>query len=336
MAGCEGRFYVRGKKSIIWYRIGTQRISTGLEYSGQNKVLAQEKIQNVELNRVESKKDFTIIEAYNYFLEQTARNKAKGTLRLYELSIRQLITTNNYISNYVAIRQEIAINLAKLNTLAQTKNTRLSKVRSFFQYFVDYEFIEKNPITKKMFLKTVEKPIEIYEEEELKAIFDYLGRKKLNTQLYFKILYFCAFRRKELAQMTWEQVVDEKGNFRENIIIPLSKFKNKIDKFPLTKELMGYFNQLGVKTSGKIFEASEDWYYLIFREALDMTGIKAKTEWKGNTIGLHTLRKTRISEWLFKEKMPVQIVAELSRDRIQTIMQFYAKLSSGKLHDYLK
>lgn len=337
MAGCEGRFYVRGKKNIIWYRNGTQRTSTGLVYSSENKILAKEKVQFVELNRnINGQQNFTISEAYRYFLQQTAKDKAKRTIRLYTLSLQQLLTTDCLISDYVAIRQEIANNLTKLNVKNRTKNTRLTTVRSFFQYFIDYEFIEKNPVTRKMFLKTVEKPIEIYEEEELKLIFKYLESKKLHIQLYFKILYFCAMRREELAQMTWEQVVDEQGNFRDNIIIPLSKFKNKVDTFPLSPELIGYFNLLGVQKTGKIFERTSKRYYTIFKEALDKTGVKAKVQWDGNSLCLHTLRKTRISEWLFKDKIPVQIVAELSRDNIQTVMKFYAKLSNGKLHDYLK
>lgn len=336
MAGCEGRFYVRGKKNIIWYRNGTQRTSTGLVYSSENKILAKEKVQFVELNRnINGQQNFTISEAYRYFLQQTAKDKAKRTIRLYTLSLQQLLTTDCLISDYVAIRQEIANNLTKLNVKNRTKNTRLTTVRSFFQYFIDYEFIEKNPVTRKMFLKTVEKPIEIFEVEELNAIFEYLRRKDIRTQMYFKILYYCALRREELASMRWNQVIDENGNFRENLIIPLSKYKNKVDKFPLTDELKEMFKKLNPQKEGKIFSTA-DVYYEIFRTAIDWTGIKPKVKWEGNTIGLHTLRKTRISEWLFKQNLPVQVVSELSRDNINTIMTFYAKLSSKKLHDYLK
>lgn len=336
MDGCTGRFYTRGKNNVIWYRKGTNRISTKLPYSPQNKIIAGEMMQKIELN-YEGKaiKTMTIVEAYKYFLEQEKENKSKKTLRLYNSALKQLISINYTIDNYVAIRKNINDNLAKLKVLNQSKNSRLSNIKSFFQYFIDFEFIEKNPVTKKMFLKVVEKPIEIFTEDEIKSIFEYLARKDIRTQMYFKILYYCAFRREELSSMNWEQVIDDNGSYREHIIIPLSKYRNKMDKFPLTAELIKMFENIGGTKNGKIFCSSE-YYYAIFKTALNWAGVKSKIKWEGNTIGLHTLRKTRISEWLFKQQLPVQVVSELSRDNINTIMKFYAKLSSNKLHSYLK
>lgn len=338
MTGCKGRFYVRGKKNIIWYQDGrSYRISTNLEYSRANRQLAADKIRQMEMPGVVSEAR-TIFSAFREFIELSKQSKTENTIRNYLISFKRLISQDFRLEYYLDIRQMIENNVQMndANLSKKSLNLYLKNMRAFFNYLVEKEYMFKNPVLKSMYFKIPEKSIEIYTEEELHKIFNYLKyeRKKHHYYEYFKIIYYCALRRSELLNMKWDHVKD-RNRFRPEIIIPKSKFGNRVDYFPITDELREYFEEIPQNTE-YVFNINGNMFNNALNKALIAMEIDKHTEIaNGNGRAIHTFRKTRISEWLYKQNLELQIVSQLSRDSIATLMKYYAKMERKKLRDYL-
>lgn len=339
MPGCRGRFYVRGINNIIWYQSGRDyRVSTGLEYNRANKQLSADKIRQIEMPGVVSQTNNTIFSAFREFIDYSKQTKTENTIRNYLISFKRLISQDLRLEYYLEIRKMIEDNVIKnqFNLSNKSLNLYMKNMHSFFNYLVEKEYMLKNPVLRTMYFKVPDKPIEIYTEEELEKIFNYLKyeKKKHSYYEYFKIIHYCALRRSELLNMEWDHI-KEKNRFRSDIIIPKSKYGNKVDYFPLTDELKEFFANIP-QIDKKVFNLNGTMFDRAIRKALIAMEISKQTEiYGGNGRAIHTFRKTRISEWLYKDKLEIQIVSQLSRDSIATLMKYYAKMDRAKLKKYL-
>ncbi len=358
MPGCKGRFFVRGKKSIIWYKVGNRMKSCGLIYNRKNRKIAGDIIaesESPEHFRNENH-PVTIIQAFKIFIEQSKNTKHKNTLQQYIYSFKSYITEDLILNDDNKITLHIENNLLKRNHASKTATVNLIRLSSFFNYCIEREWMRKNPIIKTLKPKKTEKIIEIYTPEEIKKIFDYWQEKNYQFYLLIQTIYICALRKNEAVNMEWDQVLNTDGDYRQSIMFEKSKFGNKPDKFPLTDKLKNIFDQVESRkeSKGKIFNIS-DYSRTIdyrFNKGLEALNIPKYTVGDGNTKQMnisgierkrkavygrciHTLRKTRISEWLYTEKLTPQIVSKLSRDSLDTVMKYYAYTDSDELGKYV-
>lgn len=339
MPGCLGRFYTRGKGNIIWYKRGRGvNISTGLELTRQNKRIAGDKIRLMENPEFISNdnKPATVYEAFEKFMKSSANVKHRNTLEQYVYSFNAILNKSVPLDIHAiqtVIERALEGSLAK-----KTLKTYIARMQSFFKYCVKNKWLEENPIDEQYKIKVPKKIIEIYSQDELDEIFDYWKRDDTYFS-YLKLLYHCALRRSEGMNLTWEQVLTN-NKFRQQIIFPHSKYGDRPDFFPISDSTREIFTQIPSykEKSGKIFPYnSEDYMSQKMKDGLKILNIPIQTtNHTGYGRNLHTLRKTRISQWLFADNLPPQVVSKLSRDTIQTIMEYYAHVDNDNLVQYIK
>jgi hypothetical protein len=237
MTGCKGRFFVSGKKNIIWYKVHGKHRTLHLPYSRANRRIAGDKIRYEENSELYAPPAWEYpmyiedcIDEWGKIIKST---RSKSTRYKYVLALNFL--TDNFALNDVdGIRENIRKNFESSQLLPISKNSYLSKLRAFFNYLLRRGWIVRNPILPEMFVKTTEKPIEIYSESELRSILDYWRQRDFEFYLFIEFIYRTAFRFNEALQLRWEQcLLDNK--FR-NAIILTSKDKKKTEEFPQTFE----------------------------------------------------------------------------------------------------
>jgi integrase len=164
--------------------------------------------------------------------------------------------------------------------------------------------------------------VRIFTDEELAMIFDYTKKNYYDDYLFIDFLYYTAFRFKETYNLKISQYKTN-GKFDDYITL-ISKNKKKTDKFPIDESLRQKIERIEdyYNSKDRLFES---WikhyttYQVHIRQIMEELGI-----YKYFKTSAHTFRRTRISYWLYKKKLPITQVADLARNTIEVIAKHYA------------
>jgi integrase len=331
MPGCKGRFYVRGKNNIIWYRRGAERKSLSLPFTPANRKIAADIIIAEENPNVYSpKSNETLNDYFIKYIEHSKtinyENTLRSKIRTGELFFDKIFSINetkefyNYIVN----------KLSNSNYSSVSKEHYIKYIKAFFNWLISQEILEKNPF-KDYKIKVVRRPIITYTEDELEKIFE---ATKKETQIYVivRILYITAFRINELLNLEWENII-ENGIYKTKIELT-NKMKTKKEYFPINQEMIDLFEMLDIqKKTGKIFKWRYESYVRNYKNTIQELGIKKNTYTNKDSL-FHYFRATRITEWV-KKGYSSAIVSKLSRDNINTVMKYYNNLDLDDLSTYI-
>jgi integrase len=170
----KGRDYLKCRCPIwIDWRIGGKRIRKPLKTRDwQNAQRSAREMEAVGIT--ESISPVTVEEAYKKFIaDAVARNLRKSTLRKHDLISRNLISFCKD-RGYVFLRQ-LGVdqvrdfrNTWKLNSLSAAKT--LERLRSFFKFCIDSEWIEKNPAKAIKAGKVEDAEVLPFSDQEIKTI----------------------------------------------------------------------------------------------------------------------------------------------------------------------
>lgn len=337
--GCKGRFYVRGQNNIIQYHYRNERKSLGLPYSIQNRKIAGEKILYYE-NRnlyVRDNMPKKISEAYYYFENTFNKKKRPKTIINTKLAIRKFITTDYECVETDIIHDCIIYEINNSKLLPRSINSYLRSLKAFFNWCIRNKIMpNENPINTDMFIKIPDKMVDIFTAEELKKIFDYWKNKNKEFYYFIKFLYLTAFRKNEAKDLVWNQIWNN-NNFRDEILLPKSKYGNIYETFPLADNLIDIIRKLKSwkKKEGKVFILQDIRHLgrMLDKSMKEMDIPKKTYETAGNGRSFHTFRKTRITYWAVEEQLPIIVLEKLTRDNYQTLRKYYTKL---EIKDYKK
>lgn len=355
--GCKGTFYTRGKNYVIWYRLNHDRQSLQLRYSTVNRKIAADKIRMYENRDIYLKDNMPakISELWAFWKNEIGTKKADKTIIATKNGINKLLSSDLRLIETELIRSDIKQRISLLyknssaNTIeingieekkigARTINSYLRSLRAFFNFAVRNLIIPYNPITSDMFFKTAEKYPDVFTDKELRKIFRYWYGKDKEMYYFLLFLYLTAFRKNEGKNLKWEQVIYD-DTFRELIILPKSKYGNIYDTFPLADNIKKILTKLDnyetkqnpVFTLKHIRNVSKD-----FDNSLIELNIPKHTIVSdGNGRGLHALRKTRITNWAVKDKLPLIVLEKLTRDKYNTLRKYYTNLDSQDYKKYI-
>lgn len=147
----------------------------------------------------------------NFLDEYKHKGMAENTVKTYEIHLRHYysyLKQNNL--DYRTIKPKDIRNYTMASTnrgdANSTVNVRLSAIKSFYDYLIDEELTEYNPITKTVFLKgktTKTKPLKRGEKE---IILSYMDQKEEHIRLGFYIMFSSGLRVSELANLKREDV----------------------------------------------------------------------------------------------------------------------------------
>jgi len=175
----EGRDYLKCRCPIwIDWRIGGKRVRKPLNTRDwQNAQRTAREMEAVGIT--ESTSPVTVEEAYKKFLAAaTANNLRKSTLRKHDLISRQL-SSFCQDRGYIFLRQlnvdqvRDFRNSWKLNSLSASKS--LERLRGFFKFCVDSEWIERNPASAIKAGKIEEPDVLPFNDQEVTKILKACG-----------------------------------------------------------------------------------------------------------------------------------------------------------------
>lgn len=146
-------------------------------------------------------------EKINEFLEDMRRiGMAENTITAYEIHLRHYYS---FCKQFDIKYKEVKIKQLKeyieksLNTgdSRQTVNARLSAIKKFYNYLIEMEEIEYNPVVNTLFLKGRTTKTQPLTEQEKRMILGYFEEKSNHINLAFKTLFCTGLRVSELVKL---------------------------------------------------------------------------------------------------------------------------------------
>ena len=183
--------------------------------------------------------------AYQDFLEDRKfKNTTKTNIRNYEIILGEFI--NYCISNEILNVEDITtshirqylVECQQKGNKAGTINTKLLRIRAFFNYCVESEYIKSNPAKKIKRLKEDVK-IDVFTDEQIAQMLAYYRRLKTRDKSYFAYrdymiivtLLGTGLRRSEIINLKWTDV-----DFKNLSISVFGKSRRK-ESIPITEKL---------------------------------------------------------------------------------------------------
>lgn len=147
----------------------------------------------------------------NFLDEYKHKGMAENTVKTYEIHLRHYysyLKQNNL--DYRTIKPKDIRNYTKASANRgdsnSTINVRLSAIKTFYDYALEQEITEHNPIVKTLYLKgktTKTKPLSRGEKEIILA---YMDEKDSHIRLGFYTMFYTGLRVSELANLKREDV----------------------------------------------------------------------------------------------------------------------------------
>lgn len=351
--GCHGRFYVRGKH--IWYELHGKKTSTGLVYTPENRIMAgvrQKATENPLPEKIQSPGPVMLSAAFSEFLKNRCKNLEKRTKFKYINMFGNLFSSDFFLDDIDSIKDNIKENLKNTENTARTMNKYIIQLKTFGRYCLENKWIDENFYEKGMEFKETKKVIEVWSDDELAGLLNYFNESNPKFSIFLNLLYKTSFRVMEMANLTKKQILlppyyshnseVENRKYRNDIMLWKNKAGTEPEKFPLADTLIVFFNQLELPDDENISifgydEAAITYLRRFLDDAMDDIEIPKHTsnDIKGRGRSYHTFRKTKITHWLFKDKLTPAQVSKLSRDTIQTIMKYYAAFDVEDFKQYV-
>ncbi|WP_413304441.1 tyrosine-type recombinase/integrase [Bacillus sp. 1P10SD] len=190
--------------------------------------------------------------AYQDFLDDRRfKNTTKTNIKNYEMLLGKFI--DYCIENQVVNVEEITYSHVRQYLLfcqekgdkASTINTKLLRIRAFFNYMVEWEVIKNNP-AKKVKMQKADVKINVFSDDQIRQMLNFYRRIKQREKSYVAyrdymvivLILGTGIRRGEIINLQWNDIdfvnksISVFGKTRRKETIPIT------DK--LTKELAGY------------------------------------------------------------------------------------------------
>ena len=150
-------------------------------------------------------------EIEKYIEDMKIRGMAESTIESYEIHLRHFYSyCNQFGIEYLKIRtrdmKEYIKKSVENGDKRTTVNIRLSAIKSFYDYLMDIEKIEYNPISRKLYLKGKTTKTEPLSADEKNMVLTYFESKPEHINLIFKVLFATGLRVSEIASLKNEDI----------------------------------------------------------------------------------------------------------------------------------
>lgn len=238
--------FKRPDSKYVYLSVNSRRKSTGILWNDNNKREALDAL-NEFYNEIYGKpkrpNEYTIYDAFKLFLSELKNNVIKETLYRYIFIFKKVFPENIPLDDPIYLKETLFNNYNAYyeNKANNTKHKAMQRLQKFFNYCVDCEFINKNPISKRLMPKQEIGEIKTFSNSDLIRIGTFLFETDIRLYYYFQIALMTGFRLNELIQLEWHNITD--------LSINLDKTKTKQPReFPLKSfpDLLIIFDNLKV------------------------------------------------------------------------------------------
>jgi len=263
----------------------------------------------------------SIKELVNDFLSEVKITKSNNTYTNYMIHLREFVNfcEEHKIEDILTWNGKETKNyrnyLVSKGYKASTVNTKISALKSFFDYLVEEQVLKGNPITSRVYLKQEQNTPRFLTEAELRKIDLAIDSIRNDVGLLFKLQLSTGIRLAEALNLKSEDIllidnalfVKVKGKGSKERIVPV------LDEFT-AKELLRLKN----KNEGKIFNFSRS-LVLYYADVL-----KKKT---GVDFHSHRLRHT-VATRLLNNGVQIDVVQQVLGHASISTTRRYAKTSN--------
>lgn len=155
------------------------------------------------------------------------RDYSSNTIRNYKTTYLQL---NNYFEDeisHIEVKQIDIINFSKTiaNYKSTTFNSKLSALSSFYNYLMDLDLLQNNPVKKQMFRRLEYKEPIALDDSEIEKYFEIIQNHSILDQLIgAKILLATGIRLSELIRLDLYQDIEFRN---KNAFLHIRESKSK-------------------------------------------------------------------------------------------------------------
>lgn len=147
----------------------------------------------------------------NAIEEYKHRGMADSTIETYEIHLRHYysyLKQNNL--DYRSIKPKDIRNYTKASANRgdsnSTINVRLSAIKTFYDYLVEQEYTDHNPIIKTLYLQGKTTKTQPLSPDEKNIILTYMDQKEEHIRLGFYTMFYTGLRVSEIANLKREDV----------------------------------------------------------------------------------------------------------------------------------
>lgn len=245
-------FCYRYRNGMVYTSIDGIRQATGYEWSPKSKRACME-LLNVRLIQLQTAyvhdNILTLQSVIEYFHRDHVSKLKKGSQLNYITTYRHFFAKPLSL-NYKSLREHIKSVIPTLTSLDKsTINFHLIRLNKLFNYAVENEYIDKNPIVSSMYLKTTKPEIKLCEKDEIDIFLDYF-KDNPKMKLLIEFLLITALRISEAVSIEWSDIKDDyfivhgKGDrlriFPHGLFPRVSEIFNALSPFPKPFEYANY------------------------------------------------------------------------------------------------
>ena len=150
-------------------------------------------------------------EIQNFIDEYERKGMSNNTIKTYEIHLRHYYSyLKRYNLDYQSIKpkdlKEYTKTSKKIGDADSTVNVRLSAIKSFYDYQIEEDKIDHNPVTRNVFIKgktTKTKPLTKQEKE---IVLGYMNEKEEHIRIGFYVMFYTGLRVSELTNLKRQDV----------------------------------------------------------------------------------------------------------------------------------
>lgn len=200
--------YIYDRNGIAYARLGSNKmISTKMQFNNSNKDILLERLVEIIDKEHDFNTGLTLQDLYDkYFqlneLTDTYKNKHRQAIKNF--------TPENIELDEIKIKEQIAYNLKNSKLSNGSKNRSLQILKKIFDFSVEYEMLDKNPITKSMIPALQKTDLKIFTKDEIEMLLEYVKPRTLNMYYLIKFISKTGARIQEVLNIKFEHITKDR------------------------------------------------------------------------------------------------------------------------------
>jgi integrase/recombinase XerD len=321
------------------------RIATGLHNSKEGQATAELMLKNIYYQQhlpnsgdsvsntentlpLNSRKEMTVQEAFDEFLQIYGANKERKTLEWYNQAFKKILFAyTDAILSHTIVEKAI-VECISLESISKSSiNIYLRAIQVFINFAARQGHITPRDYKAEFAVKQPRKAIQIFTPNEIQMITTAMVKQGwVELSLFIRFLAESGFRVGQALNMKWSDI-------EENVIFRDSKNKLRHEPFPITNAIEQILEEMkNYKTKKEtVFKwVSAGSLSRDFNFILEKCGIEK------NRRNFHAFRKTAATRWA-AQGIPLQEVQKLlGHTHIETTNNYYVGVNMDTLRQKLE
>lgn len=315
--------YLEPRNGIAQTRICGKRKTTNLKWVEKNKKdaikILEERIKlylhpEFEVHNEDSIKPTTLFEAIREFKNARFKDYTINVKIVYRRTFNYFFL-NDMVLDYEKILQHVISKNSESKLKPSTRKKYLIQLRRFFEFCIERQFIEKNPVDIIGIPKVPKKVSKlIFERNEIEAIVNYFTSKPHMVEygLLFRLLSLTGLRIGEALSLRWEDINNHgfriHGKGDNERYFPIINPEDNSILFPEVGELI---KKLISFNKDKVFRwnsPAQPQFHL--NDAMKKLDIPKMIN--GQSRSIHTFRATAEYWWENELMLPFDVICDLA------------------------